>query len=188
MSTITEPQDHTGNTLRIALAYVTSLDGKIAKADNGPIRDWASKEDGLALTKLISQFEIVVLGRATYEKHRPGLHEGRLYVVLTHHADAFAKDTVPGQREFAQGTPKEVVQHYKTRGYKNMLLLTGSDTSTAFLEAGLVDELYLTIEPIIFGDGLSMVAPKVLDIHWQLDTVARLNDRGTLLAHYIIQK
>lgn len=174
--------------MHIALADVISLDGKIAKAGSVPVRDWASKEDGVVLTQLISHFEIVVLGRNTYEKQQPGLYKDRLYVVLTHHASKFAEHAVPGQREFIQGTPEQVVRRYEKRGYKSLLLLTGSAISTAFLEAGLVNELYLTIEPLIFGSGTNMVEPKALDVHCRLDSVARLNDRGTLLARYLFDK
>jgi len=171
--------------MHIALAYVTSLDGKIAKADGGRIADWASKEDGVLLTQLISHFEVVVLGRATYELQRPGLHKERLYVVMTHHPDTFAGDQVGGQREFTSDTPHMLVRKLAKRGYTSMLLLTGSALSTAFLKKGLIDELYITIEPLLMGRGTPMFEPEVLDAHCRLDKVARLNNSGTLFAHYV---
>jgi dihydrofolate reductase len=172
--------------MHIALADVISLDGKIAKADRGPVRDWASKEDGVLLTQLISHFEVIVIGRTTYEQHKPGLSQDRLYVVLTHNPERFSKDEVADQREFSQDSPKELVRKLEKRGYESILLLSGTAISTAFLGAGFVNELYLTIEPRIFGSGIPMIEAKNLDIQCRLDSVARLNDQGTLLAHYLL--
>ncbi len=172
--------------MHIALAYVASLDGKIAKPDGGRVADWASKEDGVLLTQLISHFEVIVLGRTTYEKQHPGLHKERLYIVMTHHPEAFAEDEVPEQREFTSDDPDLLVEKLTERGYESMLLLTGGELSTAFLKSGLVNELYLTIEPFFMGAGAPMVASEVLDIPARLDNVARMNDHGTLLAHYLL--
>lgn len=173
--------------MHIALAYVISLDGKIAKADNGRVADWASKEDGVLLTQLISHFEVVVLGRVTYEKQYPGLHKERLYIVMTHRPQAFAKEEVVRQREFTSDTPDILIKKLAERGYKSILLLTGSSLSTAFLKTGLVNELYVTIEPLIIGKGVPMFQPEELSVHCRLDNVARLNGNGTLLMHYLFK-
>jgi dihydrofolate reductase len=173
--------------MRVVLASVISLDGKIARGDGGPARDWRSPEDGTFLTQLLTHFDVQVIGRTAYEQLRPGLHD-RLYVILTSHPEDFAADVVPGKREFTQGSPADIVRRYEKRGYKSMILLTGTAMTTRFLAAGLVDEWYCTIEPQLFGDGMPLLADETLNIHCRLDNIARLNDQGTLLAHYIVEK
>ena len=51
----------------------------------------------------------------------------------------------------------------KKRGFKSAILGGGAKTNAHFLKAGLVDELLLTIEPKIFGNGISLCEGLNLD-------------------------
>jgi dihydrofolate reductase len=174
--------------MRVVLADVISLDGKIAKLDGSMVRDWASSEDGALLAELLYSSDVVLIGRNTYDQQKPGLHDDRLYVILTHHPDMFVSDAVTGKREFTNSSPARLMQELAERGYKNVLMLTGGEISAAFLKAGLVDELYLTIEPLIFGAGIPMLSGENLLITCHLESVARLNQQGTTLMHYLIER
>jgi riboflavin biosynthesis pyrimidine reductase len=66
--------------------------------------------------------------------------------------------------------------------------LGGPKTNALFLKEGLVDRVLLTIEPRFFGVGKTLSLGTMLDIHLQLCSVQRLNERGTLLLEYELLK
>ena len=55
-----------------------------------------------------------------------------------------------------------------------------------FMEAGLIDTLYLTIEPVIFGSGIHLFN-KELDVKLQLQSMQKLNEQTVLLEYNVIQ-
>ncbi len=58
----------------------------------------------------------------------------------------------------------------------------GSSIYSMFLEAGAVTDVYLTIEPLIFGRGVKLFeAPSKAEL--KLQSVNKLND-STVLLHY----
>ena len=60
---------------------------------------------------------------------------------------------VPGQIEFTNESPVELTTRFKSKGHKQMLVVGGPHVATSFLKEQLIDELWLTIEPKIFGTG-----------------------------------
>lgn len=63
-----------------------------------------------------------------------------------------------------------------------MLIVGGAHIATSFLKEQLIDELWLTIEPNIFGTGGSFVIEEKLNINLQLISCERVNKQGTLIA------
>ncbi|MCQ2562659.1 MAG: dihydrofolate reductase family protein, partial [Alphaproteobacteria bacterium] len=67
-------------------------------------------------------------------------------------------------------------------------LLGGGQTNYLFLKENMVDDLFLTIEPKMFGAGKHLNICKKLDIQLQLVSCKVLNKTGTLLLHYTVKK
>jgi len=67
-----------------------------------------------------------------------------------------------------------------------MLLLGGGTINALFLKESLVDELYLTLEPRIFGKGKTLVREGEFEVLLELMNIKRLNQSGTLLLKYKI--
>jgi dihydrofolate reductase len=83
-------------------------------------------------------------------------------------------------------TPEQAIEHARKAGCKSVMLAGGSRVSSDFLRAGLVNELYITFEPMVFGRGTPLLAPKELAVKLALRSVERLNPGGTLLARYTV--
>lgn len=173
--------------MRIILPAVMSADGRITKGDIGQAHYWSSKEDAVFFTSLVKKHTALVMGRKTYEVVQPTPTPDKLRLVLTSHPEAFTEAAIPGSLEFMTASPQAVVDYLEQQGHSEMLLVGGSPVHAAFLQAGLVDELYLTVEPVLFGKGLPLVEGS-LEVELELQEVTRLNARGTLLLHYIITK
>lgn len=164
---------------------VISVDGKSTK-NSLPPREWTSKEDKEYLRKLINSQRLILMGRKTYQAAKPiiKLTPKTLRIVLTKNPKKFEKETVAGQLQFTSFSPPGLVKQLEHLGYKKMLLIGGSELNISFFKAKLIDELWLTIEPKIFGKGLGLVGEKVLNIDLKLISVSKLNKNGTLLLKY----
>ncbi len=69
--------------------------------------------------------------------------------------------------------------------YSSTLETRISDT---YLKEQLIDELWLTIEPKIFGTGGNFVIEEQLDINLKLTSCEKVNEQGTLITKYAVIK
>ncbi|HEY4527877.1 MAG TPA: dihydrofolate reductase family protein, partial [Candidatus Paceibacterota bacterium] len=70
--------------------------------------------------------------------------------------------------------------------YKTVAVLGGGAVYRFMLESGLLDEIFITVEPLIFGRGKEMFVGGTRTTRVSLLSVKRLNRAGTLLLHYQI--
>ena len=175
--------------MKIILAMVLSVDGKSTKHDL-PDQSWASSEDQKHLSKLIAENNLILMGGKTYELAKSHIKpsEGKLRIVVTRDPEKFSSDSIEGQLEFVNGSIRDIVGDLGDRGYKQMLLLSGENLNMELFEEGLVDEIYLTVEPKIFGAGKGMIAESELDINLELMEMEKLNEQGTILLRYKVVK
>src|SRR6266702_3666905 len=173
-------------TMFVTLVTVQSLDGKMTRGDDPDVHAWSSDEDFRNFASLRDAHDVIVMGRTTYEVIRPTLHlrQDKLRIVLTAHPERFADQVVPGALEFTNEQPAELVARLESSGHKKLLLTTGGQGNAAFLQAGLVNELYATIEPHLFGQGAELAGNVPMDVRLKLQAVRQLNDHGTILFHY----
>lgn len=171
--------------MKVTLVMVSSLDGKITKHDNPQIASWTSTEDKKLYAALIKKSSLIVMGAKTYEaaKQRIKLEPGKLRIVITRQPKKYR--AIPGMLEFTRETPLVLVQRLE-RQYKNMLLVGGSEIGALFLKAKLVNELHLTLEPLLFGTGKPLISPLPLDTNLKLISSKKINARGTLSLVYKI--
>ncbi len=172
------------------MVMVTTLNGKITKGDNPDVAAFASKEDATLFHALKEHNRCYIMGSKTFEAARTKirLRKGKLRVVMTHTPDKYEAETVPGRLEFTNQTPSELVKGLAKRGYKKVLLLGGATINRLFLEVGLVDEVYVTIEPLIFSKGKNLVLGNAIEVAVRLLSVERLNKAGTLHVRYKVIK
>ncbi len=174
--------------MKVIIADVISLNGKITGGDDPDIHSWSSTEDWEFFTTLRDSCDVIVIDRHTYETVMPEPEPGRLRVVLTSKPDAFVDANVPGQLEFCNLQSADLFTRIEKSGHNKMMVAGGGRVCADFFRAGLVDEFYLTLEPYLFGSGKSMLAEVDLEVSLQLLEVKKLNDKGTLLVHYAVQK
>lgn len=174
--------------MHVTFAAVVSLDGKITRGDEPNVHAWSSAEDWQHFVQLRDQHDSLVMDRLSYEAVRPQPSPNLLRIVLTHHPERYADQTVPGQLEFMAATPTEVIAVLQKQSRTRLLVAGGSTVGSSFFSAGLVDEVYLTMEPYMFGAGKPLLAPELLTIRLHLEDIRRLNENGTLLLHYTVMR
>ncbi len=161
----------------VTLHVVSSLDGFIAKKDNSV--SWledngAVYEAGVSIspeeiTAFLKQIDCYVLGSRTYEH---ALELGWPYgetpvVVITSRTLPAATKSV----EFYSGDLEKLVHEKLAPRYRNIWLVGGALLSQRFLELGLVDEIKLTIAPVLLGEGLRLFGDSGAEKKWDLKNV-----------------
>jgi len=138
-----------------------TLDGKIAKHKKHPA-NWTSKADKKIFVAETKKAGVIVMGKTTYETIGRPL-PGRLNIVMDFKPDK--KKNIPDLLEFTNKAPKTIIADLKKRGFSQVILGGGATINGLFLKLGLVDELWLTIEPKIFGEGLSLFKGAKADLN-----------------------
>ena len=82
--------------------------------------------------------------------------------------------------------PKELIDSLESRGFSEVSICGGSSIYTLFLKAGLVDTIYLTIEPILFGKGISIFNEQ-LELKLELQGETK-TEAGTIFLEYKVIK
>lgn len=170
--------------MKVIMIHVQSLDGKLTKGNNTDVHSWSSSEDSVLFTQQLAAAKLIVMGRKTYEAAKSKPTPGTLRVVMTPQPERFADRTVPGQLEFTNEQPTELVTRLKNQGFDELLLVGGGHVYGAFFAANLVTDVHATIEPLMFGVGTEILGGVTIDARLELTEVERLNARGTLLLKY----
>jgi dihydrofolate reductase len=140
---------------RCAVFIATSVDGYIARRD-GSI-DWLSsverEGEDYGYKKFMDTVDTVVLGRNTYDfiSREPSWpFQGKRVVVLTHRpASAKHGET------FFSGKPDALVELLGKKGTKS-IYVDGGQAVRSFLAAGVIDQLTISVVPVVLGGGIPL--------------------------------
>lgn len=164
----------------VILIAAISADGKIAQTPGQKSLDWTSKEDLKFFVAKTKEAGTVVMGRTTFETIGKPLKDRRT-IVMTREG----KGSVEGI-EYTSESPRDLVARLEQEGVATLALCGGAQIYGAFLKEALVDELFLTVEPVLFGNGVPLgVGFDRLNL--ELIETTMLNDQAILL-HYRVRK
>ncbi|MBO9998945.1 MAG: dihydrofolate reductase [Cyanobacteria bacterium SID2] len=155
---------------KVSVFIATSLDGYIARP-NGDI-DWldaanATVPDGedCGYDALIRTVDVLVMGRKSYEKvlsFGSWPYGGIPVTVMSRNPIAFP-DSLPKTIQHSSEQPQKLYERLAREGVSHVYI-DGGNTIQRFLAAGLVDELTITIIPVILGDGIPLFGPIASDL------------------------
>ncbi|MDA1038299.1 MAG: dihydrofolate reductase family protein [bacterium] len=169
--------------MKVILYAAISTDGKIAEEPDQTSTDWTSEADYKWFVKQTKDCGVMVMGRKTFATINRPLKE-RLVYVMTRSPNE--QESMGDSVVFTSMTPEEIVADAESRGYEKLALAGGSIVHTLFFDARLVDEVYLTVEPVIFGHGVPLVADQER-VNLELINFEKLGEQAMLL-HYSVKK
>lgn len=173
------------NSLFITIIMVMTIDGIINQNKHEDSFNWSSREDKNYFLSFIQKRQNVIMGYSTFESINKIPYQGVKHFVLTNRQEIHNEKN--SQVEYLSGNPKQITNYIHKKGIQKTALLGGAYTNTQFIEAGLVNDILLTMEPKIFGEGIRLFT-KPLNVDLKLVESKQMNNRGTLLQHYIIAK
>jgi dihydrofolate reductase len=168
----------------IGMAVMT-LDGCITR-HAGEGTAFASREDQAHFHQVLNEFDCSVMGSRSFEIHRSAimaaLDQQRLRIVLTDSPAKYAELQRPGSLEFRRANPAGLLDELAARGLGRCAVLGGARVYTDFIRAGLMDEVWLTLEPLGFGTGRRLFEGDI-DFRFSLLSAETLSS-DTLLLKY----
>jgi dihydrofolate reductase len=147
---------------RLIYSAAASLDGYIAGpgGDMGWLAEYAG-EPNPAAERLLAEVGALLVGRRTHDGDDPnrgtdaegafgGQYDGPA-VVLTHRPP----ESAPPGTVFATDLHEAVATASEAAGERYVTIL-GADVAGQCLEAGLLDEVFVLVVPVLLGDGTPM--------------------------------
>lgn len=162
--------------MKVFMIAAVTADGYIARHANH-LADWTSKEDKQLFVRLTKEAGVMVMGSTTFKTIGRAL-PGRRMMVYSSKPESIDTEGVEGVNE----EPSELVARLEKEGESGLAICGGASIYNLFIRSGMVDELYLTVEPKLFGTGIQLFAGE-LDIDLNLIDTEKLND-NTVLLHY----
>lgn len=164
--------------IKVILIAVLSANGKISRSKNSLI-DWNSKADLEWFKDMTKSIGVVIMGRKTFETLKSPLKD-RLNVVMTRNSiESNQKNLI-----YTSDHPHQILEMIEKLGYTQAAVIGGQEIFTLFMREKLVDDLYITYEPIVI-DGIDLLGEIKMDLRLKLIDVKMLNSQ-TFVVHYAI--
>lgn len=161
-----------------------SIDGLITRGTTDS--DWVSKSDWDQFYSYINSNDVVIMGRRTMEQFGENFPiEGPMNIVLSSNTDLQKQDE---KLIIMGGSPSDVVDMAKKKGFENLLLIGGSETNKQFLKAGLIDEIVLSVHPLVIGSGLKIFGEESLDVKLDLLGTKEINKELVQIRYKVIKQ
>ncbi len=139
--------------MKVFLIAAITLDGFIARNSSQISTSWTSPEDKKWFNQRTKEAGVIVMGSKTYDTIGRAL-PGRLNVVMTSQPERYQDHD--SSIIFTKQTPQDLLEDLKNKDYSEVAICGGSSIYTQFLQAGLIDKMYLTLEPVVFGQGVGL--------------------------------
>lgn len=156
----------------VFIIVATSQDGFISKKNkqSQSSTKWTSSEDTKFFQEKTKQAGVVIYGSKTYltipDKFRP--LKDRFNVVYTKNPDSIKPED---NLLITQLPPKELITLLNDKGYSQIAICGGHSIYELFIQSGIVDRVYQTIEPITFNSGVPFLSENSQNLLTQIDTI-----------------
>lgn len=173
---------------KLILYIASSLDGYIAKPnDDLQFLSIVQKEgEDYGYGDFVSTVDTVIVGRRTYDWV---IGQGYSFPHADKTSYIITRQELPpkGKLTFYNGDLKELVKKLKAENGKNIFCDGGSEIVNQLLAEKLIDELILSVIPIVVGDGTRLFQDGRPE--QELELVSAKNfDSGLVQMHYKMKK
>lgn len=168
--------------MNVTALIAISADGFIATAGDASSLEWTSGEDKKFFVQKTKEIGTMIMGRKTWETIGQPLM-GRKIIVITSHPDRWLpiKDMV----EFTNEQPVDLIARLEMEDeLQDIVLAGGAKLYNQFFRQGLVNDVFLTQESAVLGDGVPLELDKE---EWDLVDTQVLSESTSVL-HYRVEK
>ncbi|MBI2613716.1 MAG: dihydrofolate reductase family protein [Candidatus Levybacteria bacterium] len=156
--------------------------GYIAKENDDT--SWISKVEWDSYSSIVRKAGNLIIGHRTYgilTKQPEFVEFKKIKIIIVSHKNF---KTLNSNHIIAK-TTKEALRLLK--GFENIIVAGGGTLNTSFIAGNLVDEIYLDIEPIVFGKGIRLFGKADFETKLKLLDIKKLSDNEVQL-HYQVLK
>ena len=163
--------------IKTILLMAQTLDGKIAK-DSNHFPDWTGKADKRLFVDITKAAGALIMGSRTFDTIGKPL-PGRKNIVMTRDP---RRISTWDNLVYTNLAPQALLAELESEGYREVVLAGGTRINSIFMRAGLIDELIVTITPMIFGAGIGLFE-KGIEVDLVLEQIRPL-DEARVCLHY----
>ena len=183
-----EPQDENikpSFDRKVILYIAMSLDGYIAKPDGdlGFLSMVEQEGEDYGYTDFIKTVDTVIVGRKTYDKVLSMGYELPYGAKAVYVITRSLKPSI-GQVEYYMGNLKDLIHNLKSGVGKHIFVDGGAEIVNELLNDNLIDEFYISVIPVLLGEGLSLFKSGRPQMELKLNQ-ANYFDKGLVQLHYI---
>lgn len=171
--------------MKVSLCVSISVNGFIAK-ENGDT-GFVSDTEWKSFRSMVKNTGNIIVGRKTYEIMKSGnefrdLDNVKIVVVTSN--DTIRTDDPD---YFIVKSPQDAIKLLKEKGFKEILVAGGGMLNSSFIKNNLIDDIYLDIEPIVFGKGIKLFSDSDFESRLKFVGVKNISDDEIQL-HYNVLK
>ena len=172
--------------MEIYLIAATTADGHIGRHSTDKSTNWTSKEDKAFYISKIKEADVIVMGATSFDTFNRYPKDSN-WVIYDYHPENRV-NPAPERIQFkaTKADPHDLIEEFKDAGYKKAAICGGKSIYSMFMAAGLVDRLYLTVEPVIFGAGVPLF-DKEAETKLNLEQVHHLSEQTVVMEYTVIK-
>jgi dihydrofolate reductase len=136
---------------KVVLGLGISIDGYIARP-NGAV-DFLFMPKDYSMAPFFATIDTAVMGRKTLDAAGGSYNDSSMEVYV------FSRTLPPGKQKgvtFTDQSPAALIRQIRKKPGKNIWLMGGGELAREFLQADLVDELYIGMVPVLLGEGIPL--------------------------------
>ena len=171
--------------MKVFIIAALTADGFIAKNPGQSTLTWRSKGDRQFFIAKTKEARVVVMGLNTAKTSKRPMPD-RLNIIYANNKGELPHWKDFGEWEVTQKDPASLIREISGRGYEQVAICGGSTIYTMFMQAGVVNTLYLTIEPMLFGQGMNLFN-KEIDKKLNLLKAEKLGEQSLLLEYSVLK-
>ncbi len=142
--------------MKVILLMAITLDGRTGK-DSEHFVDWTEQEDKKLFVQITKRAGVIIMGSKTFDTIGTPL-PGRKNIILTRNRQRKSRwDNLV----FTDQQPRELLKSLEKEGFTEAVLAGGPTINTLFAREKLIDEVIVTISPLIFGYGTSLFSEEI---------------------------
>lgn len=159
-----------------------TVNGMIAKTNDET--EWSDEDEKSYFAKA-REVGNIITGSRTYPLYQEKNFEemGNPFVVVLTSKNSGVKS----EKLAYANSPQEALEILEKQGFEKALVAGGGKTNRSFLKENLIDEIYLDVEPMIYGEGISLFNSTNSKLDLELIGQKMLN-KNTIQLHYKVIK
>lgn len=156
--------------------------GFIAKNDDDT--SWISQQEWNSYSQTVQKAGNLIIGHRTYDilTKQPEFSELKNVKLVVVSERSFQ---TLSPNHFLVHSPKEALELLKE--FEEIIVAGGGTLNASFLAENLVDEIYLDIEPIVFGEGIPIFRNKSFELRLKLLGTKQITDQEVQIHYQVIK-
>ena len=167
---------------KVTLFIASSLDNYIAREDGGI--DWLFSDRDYGYKEFYDTVDTVLMGRKTYET---AVRLGEHFAGKTCYVFSRRERNPTDENIHFESNPVALTKRLVAQAGKGIFLEGGAETVFTFLNEGLIDEIILSVHPIILGRGIPLFGNAKKDANLKL-LESKSFESGLVQLHYQVLK